>query len=724
MESFTLTEQPTATALEWVGQHGEVWKEDAPPLRRYRDACLKNGGKLPVTYKRKGLGRFYSITPGIKSCTTQWRKVRSTLFHKEHIDLDIINCHPNICCHLLTAASIEVPDCLVLYLKSRETWLANQELDDGVAKQLFCALLNGGKLSSPSIRKSAGLSIGWSPSDAWLVAESDLFIALTELFQHPQTKVLLGNITEANHDVQSGVLHKAMAHVYQYSETEHMIQVMEELQGRGVQFSAYCYDGLVIHKNYTHIVQRWLSEGCPCDSTMDDSLQFKIKPFGAGLIEEEYRFCKTEFRRLAKPETNDLVGCKEAQRRCKAYFERYHCLDNISYELVQQVGCAKYQRYSNSARVDHTATLEYPSMSKGEVRWQKWWTFWMKDSRRREANGVDFAPPPRVCREAALNQWGGFHIENHPSPPMRHCTSVIKNHLLFLCDDSEDGLTYMLKWMASFVQKPGVPTGVCPVFIGSQGSGKSEFLKNLMEGIIGKGGCKVTGAFDAIWGKFNMRAGKTLIICDEMEGLAPHANAGLMKESITETDVRCERKCRDAYFLPAACNFMICSNSEGNVVKIEPTDRRFVVFERFDKKSSSYYDILFSTLADKNVLRSFFDELMHMSLEGFHPQRDRFLSAAYHDLKGMNVSKEDRFFEDWKRSKHLPDAGHYTCEVIYDAFREWCRLEHIKDDAITKKLAFYKKLKRYSNIQKHIDHHKSRQSNGYQVWQDFYYDNE
>ena len=221
-----------------------------------------------------------------------------------------------------------------------------------------------------------------------------------------------------------------------------------------------------------------------------------------------------------------------------------------------------------------------------------------------------------------------------------------------------------------------------------------------------------------------MRSGKTMIICDEMEGLQAFQSANLMKESITETQVRCERKGKDAFFVPAACNFMICSNSEGNVVKIESTDRRFVVFEKFDKKSSCYYDVLFSTLADKNVLRSFFDELKAMSLDGFHPQRDRFLSTAYNDLKEMNVSKEERFFEDWKRSKLLPDAGHYSSEDVYDAFREWCRLEHIKDDAITKKMAFYKKLKRYSNTQKHIDHHKTRQSNGYQVWQDYYYDNE
>ena len=109
-----------------------------------------------------------------------------------------------------------------------------------------------------------------------------------------------------------------------------------------------------------------------------------------------------------------------------------------------------------------------------------------------------------------------------------------------------------------------------------------------MQGLIGKTGCKVTGSFDVIWGKFNVRAGKTLIIADEMEGLQAHTSANLMKESITETEVCCERKGKDAYFVPAACNFMICSsNSEGNVVKIEPTDRRFVVFEKFDKKTST-----------------------------------------------------------------------------------------------------------------------------------------
>jgi len=280
--------------------------------------------------------------------------------------------------------------------------------------------------------------------------------------------------------------------------------------------------------------------------------------------------------------------------------------------------------------------------------------------------------------------------------------------------------------MASIVQKPGVPTGVAPVFIGSQGSGKSEFLRSLMQGLIGKTGCKVTSSFDGVWGKFNMRSGKTVIILDECEGLQAHQNANVMKESICETEVRVERKGKDAFFVPAACSFMICSNSEGNVVKIEPTDRRFVVFEKFEKKSSVYYDTLFRTLADKDILRSFFDELKAIPLEGFHPQRDRFLSEAYRDLKQMNVSKEERFFEDWKRSKLLPDAGYYTTEDVYSEYRKWCKhVEYVvKDEQITKKMTFSKKLKRYAITQEHLVYTHTQYGSGYQVWQDFYYDSE
>ena len=725
MSTFTLVESPSLTALEWIAGHPDVWKEDVGLLRAYRDAVLKGGGKLSVTYKRKGLGRFYPDLKGAKTATTQWRQVRSSLFSQDHIDLDIINCHPRICKHLLENASIEAPDCLVQYCDNRELWLEAQELEPGVAKQLFCALINGGRLSSSSIREGAGISAAWLPSEPWLTAENDLTVALMLLFQHPMTKVLLGDIQVANPEIQGGLLHKSLAHVYQYCETEHMIQVKDHLEDLGVQFSSYCYDGAIISKKYLPVIQRWISEGCPCDSLMADCLQFKIKAFGECLEEQAYEFSKQEFMRLAQPDSSDEVGCKAAQRRVKTYFERFHSLDSISCELVQQVGVAKYQRYSAGGRADHCSGLKYPDYHNDSVRWQKWWLFWMDSASKRETNGVDFAPPPRVCRPGALNLWGGFDIEKHPSPAVKLCTSVIKEHIRFLCDDSQEGLDYMLKWMATIIQKPGVPSGVAPVFIGSQGSGKSEFLRSLMQGLIGKTGCKVTGSFDVIWGKFNVRAGKTLIIADEMEGLQAHTSANLMKESITETEVCCERKGKDAYFVPAACNFILCSNSEGNVVKIEPTDRRFVVFEKFEKKTTAYYDVLFRTLADKDVLRSFFDELRSMSLEGFHPQRDRFLSAAYHDLKEMNVSKEERFFEDWKRSKLLPDGGYYTTEDVYTEYRKWCKnCEFIKEDQITKKMAFSKKLKRYAITQEHLDYTHTRNGSGYQVWQDFYYDSE
>ena len=48
----------------------------------------------------------------------------------------------------------------------------------------------------------------------------------------------------------------------------------------------------------------------------------------------------------------------------------------------------------------------------------------------------------------------------------------------------------------------------------------------------------------------------------------------------------------------------------------------------------------------------------------------------------------------------------------------------VKDEQITKKMAFSKKLKRYAITQEHLVFCKTRRYNGYQVWQDFYYDNE
>jgi len=726
---FSLIEKPNTSALGWIAQHPEVYSDQVEKYRNYADACLQSSGELKVEYIRKGLGRFFPRDPpNCFPCTLMWRNIRSTLFHEKHIDLDIINCHPRIARELLIRAQIPVPETLDMYCTDREKWLASQRLTKDQAKALFCALLNGGKLRSQKIWADKGIPSTWQPCEMWVKTEIDVLHAITELFQRDATKVLLGHIAEADPNredttkrIDISCQRQAMSHVYLYYETEHMIKVMAHLQSLGVVLSAYCYDGCVIEKRYQSVVEKWIAEGCIVDEGWSSVLQFKIKPFGEVLEEPKYDFSDAEFMRLAKPETLDEAGCKAVLPKLKVYFERFWCLVDESQELVKQMAPGEYLRFKNGTSQTATAALQYPVWIRegkegGRVGFKPWLPYWMKDCTKRKVGGWDYAPPPRVCKPNHLDLWTPFSISKYPQSPIAIDTSIIKNHIKFICEDSQEGLDYVLKWLAFIMQKPGIPTGACLIFIGDPGSGKSEMWKHLMEGLMGEEHIHEGHEWNLVFGKFNVRAKKSFILCDEMDGFDSHRGAGAMKAAITETTCNCEKKGKDSIKIPAACNYIIASNSEGNIVNIEKKDRRYSMFRTPPSKEKWYYKELFTAIADKTIIRAFYDELMAIDIVGFDTQDDRIITESYKDLQEENISKEDRFFADWKQGV-LPTKPHgsgewvspisvpgsFSPHAIYEEYRYWCeKVWHCNNDQIKKPNSFYKHIKRFSDTEEHL----------------------
>lgn len=730
MATFSLTEKPDTSALGWIPQHPDLYSDQVDSYRTYTDACLKSGGELRVEYRRKGLGRFKIVNPEhCFPCTLMWRNVRSTLFHDKHIDLDIVNCHPRIARELLIRAGITVPDTLELYCSDRDKWLASQKLTKDQAKALFCALLNGGALRSADIWKDKGIPSTWQPCKIWVNTEIDVLHSITELFQRDTTKTLLGKIAEANPDVEVGCQRKAMAHVYLFYETEHMIKVMAHLGSLGVVLSAYCYDGCVIDKQYQSVVVKWIEEGCRVDEDWSSILQFKIKPFGECLREPKYNFSDAEFMRLAKPETQDEAGCKATLPKLKVYFEQHWCLVDESQELVKQTAPGEYMRFKGGDRNSVTSALQFPAWVRegkegGRVAYKPWFNYWIKDCTKRKVDGWDYAPPPRVCKPNHLDLWTGFAIANYPSPPVPLDTSVIKNHIKYICEDSQEGLDYMMKWLACIFQKPGTPTGSCIAFIGDQGTGKSEMWKHMMDRMMGEKKIAVDSSWDNVFGRFNIRAAKSFIVCDEMEGFDSHKGASKMKSAITETTMNHEQKGKQIMTIPAACNFIIATNERGNIAKIEESDRRYTIFDSGKKKERAYYDKLFDDLHNKAILRSFYDELMAIDLVGFDPQRDRVLTEAYNDIKELNTPREVLFVQEWQSMhfQELNDHEFHSTQKIYLEFRKWCtEVEFMKVDHIPRKLNFAIKMKKVLAGMEGVEKSGTKKCNGYTTDDAFYF---
>jgi hypothetical protein len=83
-------------------------------------------------------------------------------------------------------------------------------------------------------------------------------------------------------------------------------------------------------------------------------------------------------------------------------------------------------------------------------------------------------------------------------------------------------------------------------------------------------------------------------------------------------------------------------------VNIEPTDRRFVVFEISDKYANSkeYFDNYYKIINDDMHLKAFYDYLMTLKVDDIDWINDRPITEAYNDMK--QIESHIRFLADYE----------------------------------------------------------------------------
>lgn len=211
-----------------------------------------------------------------------------------------------------------------------------------------------------------------------------------------------------------------------------------------------------------------------------------------------------------------------------------------------------------------------------------------------------------------------------------------------ICDSDEKLYKYVLGWIASIIQHPGIKNETALILKGIQGIGKGRFTDVISELLAGYSENNVTDISE-LTGNFNsIVENKMLIVLNEVKNCGDDrlANFNALKSIITDTSIRINEKNQPRRTAENVANFIFCTNN-AYPVKIETGDRRYVVLRVNGKHKNDfdYWKRLTSSFTPE-FYENLFTYFMNYDLSDFNV-RDIPMTEAKQDLIDASQSPLD-----------------------------------------------------------------------------------
>lgn len=309
---------------------------------------------------------------------------------------------------------------------------------------------------------------------------------------------------------------------------------------------------------------------------------------------------------------------------------------------------------------------------------------WFKDEMKRTYDECAFLPPPIKCAPNVYNTWCGFGIDrlniessNNIEPFLRHVGNLTNN--------IQDHTEYFLNWLAQMVQEPGKKIAIAIVITSAQGTGKNMFLYGLRDMLGSDLYRETSNPLKDIFGQFaNFRLNRLLINIDEAQAKDSFQCHEGLKNLVSTEVFNYEKKGVD----PIPCfdfSRLIFTSNNDLVVKIEATDRRYVVFEASSAhvKDQKYFDDLHDYFQDKRNLKAIMAFLRSRDI-GKVNWKDRPISEAYKNMMHQCTDPVLRFLE-WIYIDNMKDSNSFALKPtkLLEVFLDFCRNNmNFKEDAV------------------------------------------
>lgn len=253
---------------------------------------------------------------------------------------------------------------------------------------------------------------------------------------------------------------------------------------------------------------------------------------------------------------------------------------------------------------------------------------WVKWPLRAEAEKLTYAPGAEELHEnelglAVYNTWPGWGCE-----PTKGTVKPWLRLIDHLFDQAEPEFKqWFLRWCAYPLQHPGTKMFSTMVVHGViHGTGKS-LIGETMKRIYGQNYCKINQK-DIERDYNDWAENKQFIMGDEITGSNKRSDADLLKDLITQREIRINAKYVPIYTVPDCINYLFTSNHP-DAFFLEDRDRRFAIHEVLvGVLPGQFYDDYFHWLDDEGGAETLFHYLLNVDLGDFNPAAAAYSSAA------------------------------------------------------------------------------------------------
>lgn len=307
--------------------------------------------------------------------------------------------------------------------------------------------------------------------------------------------------------------------------------------------------------------------------------------------------------------------------------------------------------------------------------------WWLAHARRREYTSIVFAPDGASPSE--YNIWRGFAVGAKVGDCSRFWTLVRE----VICAGSEELYSYVRRWLAHLVQKPGELPETALVLLGKQGTGKSFFTESIGR-LVGRHYLSVT-SMAQVTGRFNGHLAHVLLLnANEATWGGNKAEEGALKSMITDAWTPIEFKGKDVIKLANYKRLVVCSNNQWAVPQ-DADDRRFLILDVSDahKEDVVYFGNI-ATQLNAGGYEALMHDLANEDLSNFDPRRlPRTAGALSIKLKSaepivrwlferlQSGANHDRVDGDYGGTRSQNDEWHLRVPTddLYASYSAFCR---------------------------------------------------
>jgi hypothetical protein len=639
---------------------------DRARLKRYYKArsqpnevrVVYNYGK---GYEMAQLGRLYPDGGlGLQSFP---KEIRDPLTAKNYWEVDIANAHYMFACKLAQNRGL-CCDAMRHYIENRDTCLTSVASDRGTAKIAFLRILYGGDIT---------LHDNTLHEDQLADPDGDIsfLVALKQ-----EVDALIDHIWLEYDAVRKRCLRKhnpkasVFSIVLQSIERDILMRLDMYFAENGRSMDILIHDGGRVRKlDGESIFPDELLRGAEEFITDETgyAIRLAIKP-----IEHTYD-SKPEVLYVAEGVSVDAFHARKTEFEQNHFYLR----ENGTVCEVQTDGCLLMMDHSLAMSNMANNVFEYRKESL--IKRTGFFPLWMSCRERREFDCLVYRPDG-VCADGEYNTLLPF-VGGLASGAIdgRDGLTRFLDIALNLVNGNREHCDYLLKWIALKLQQPWIVPGVCVVFTGAQGIGKTTFWNFIGNRLIGRKQYVYTD--DIIRDIFDKHSeaqmSNLLCVMEEASSSLTRKLANELKAKITATHTRINPKDIRPFSIDTFLSWVLLTN-DASPVKLESGDRRYCVFNTGSahKGDYAYWSETARLLEAEETVAAVFTHLMSLDLSGFVVQMFPITELREIMLDGER-SPEEMFLREMA-GEMVGDEWRGTNQEFYRLYVDWCRRYEIR----------------------------------------------